>query len=87
MRVRVFILSVVCLLLLAVPIKAQYNPGLMRYAGNIMQFDSIWPQEKVFLHFDNTGYFEGETIWFKAYVVNASNLQRSSSGVLYVDLL
>ena len=86
MKSRLYIFALFCLAGI-LNVKAQYNPGLMRYAGNIMQFDSIWPQEKVFLHFDNTGYFEGETIWFKAYVVNASNLQRSSSGVLYVDLL
>ena len=87
MRVRVFILSVVCLLPFAVPMKAQYNLDLMRSAGNILQFDTIWPQEKVYLQFDNTGYFQGETIWFKAYVVNASDLQRARSGVLYVDLI
>ena len=86
MKSRLYIFALFCLAGI-LNVKAQYNLDLIRSAGNIMQFDSIWPQEKVFLHFDNTGYFEGETIWFKAYVVNASNLQRSSSGVLYVDLL
>ncbi|MBQ0143459.1 MAG: hypothetical protein KBT06_11825 [Prevotellaceae bacterium] len=33
------------------------------------KFSSLYPQEKVYLHFDNTGYFKGETIWYKAYVV------------------
>ena len=60
---------------------------LMRFAGNIHQFNSIYPQEKVYLQFDNTSYYQGETIWFKAFVVNASTLQRSKSKVLYVDLL
>ena len=60
---------------------------LMRFAGNIHQFNSIDPQEKVYLQFDNTSYYQGETIWFKAFVVNASTLQRSKSKVLYVDLL
>ena len=60
---------------------------LMRFAGNIHQFSSIYPQEKVYLQFDNTSYYQGETIWFKAFVVNASTLQRSKSKVLYVDLL
>ena len=46
------------------------------------------PQEKVYLHLDNNGYFQEETIWFKAYVVQASTLRPSSlSRVLYVDLL
>ena len=60
---------------------------LMRFAGNIHQFNSIYPQEKVYLQFDNTSYYPGETIWFKAFVVNASTLKRSESKVLYVDLL
>ena len=60
---------------------------LMRFAGNIHQFNSIFPQEKVYLQFDNTSYYTGETIWFKAFVVNASTLKRAQSSVLYVDLI
>lgn len=61
--------------------------SLMKFAGNIHQFNSIFPQEKVYLQFDNTSYFSEETIWFKAFVVNASTLKRCESRVLYVDLL
>ena len=64
---------------------------LVRFAGfvrNIEAFNYLYPQEKVFLHFDNTGYFLGETIWFKAYVVNStSNAYTDLSSVLYVELL
>ena len=63
------------------------DEALMRYAGNIHQFNSIFPQEKVYLQFDNTSYYTGETIWFKAFVVSASTLGRAQSKVLYVDLL
>ncbi len=46
------------------------------------------PQEKVYLHFDNGGYFIGETIWFKAYVVTAEQiLPTDLSRILYVELL
>ena len=34
-------------------------------------FQQMFPQEKVYLHFDNTGYFKGERMWFKAYVTKA----------------
>ena len=61
--------------------------SLMKFAGNIHQFNSLFPQEKVYLQFDNTSYYTGETIWFKAYVTNASTLGRAQSKVLYVDLL
>lgn len=67
--------------------KVWNRDDLMRYAGNIHQFNGIFPQEKVYLQFDNTGYYQGETIWFKAFVVNASGLTRTRSTVLYVDLL
>ena len=80
------------LLLLMLPMllsvrAAADNNALMRFAGNIHQFNEIFPQEKVYLQFDNTAYFQGETIWFKAFVVRATNLNRAPSTVLYVDLL
>ena len=90
------LITLILTLLLAVPLlKAEGSnvqdrkeiDELMRFAGNIHQFSSIYPQEKVYLQFDNTSYYQGETIWFKAFVVNASTLQRSKSKVLYVDLL
>ena len=74
------------ILMLAVDGSAQMiepTTSLMRYAGNIHQFNKIFPQEKVYLQFDNTAYFSGETIWFKAFVVQASNLHRAASSVLY----
>jgi len=61
--------------------------SLMKFAGNIHQFNSLFPQEKVYLQFDNTSYYTGETIWFKAFVTNASTLGRAQSKILYVDLL
>ncbi|MBR0334810.1 MAG: hypothetical protein IIX13_07745 [Bacteroidales bacterium] len=58
------------------------------YFQDINAFNAMYPQEKVYLHFDNTAYFLEETIWFKAYVM-AANAQRQSqlSKVLYVELL
>ena len=51
-------------------------------------FDYRYPREKVYVHFDNSGYLEGDTIWYKAYVVRASSLTPTNlSRVLYVDLL
>lgn len=61
--------------------------SLMNFAGNIHRFNTIFPQEKVFVQFDNTSYYTGETIWFKAFVVSASTLERAQSKVLYVDLI
>lgn len=45
-------------------------------------------QEKVYVHTDNTCYFVGDTLWFKAYVVRADNLHPTDmSHILYVELL
>ena len=60
---------------------------LMRFSGNIHQFNNLFPQEKVYLEFDNTAYFQGEIIWFKAFVTHATTLKRAPSKGLYVDFL
>ncbi|GAB6012560.1 hypothetical protein [Viscerimonas tarda] len=61
---------------------------LAEFVGKINAFNNLYPQEKVYLHFDNTGYYKGEAIWFKAYVVTSENNTLSPlSKVLYVDLL
>ena len=64
-----------------------YAGHLMKFADEINQFNSLFPQEKVYLEFDNTAYFQGENIWYKAFVTHATTLERAPSGVLYVDFL
>ena len=55
---------------------------------NIHSFNRLYPQEKVWLHCDNTAYFQGDTIWFSAYVTSAETLRPIElSKVLYVELL
>lgn len=61
--------------------------SLLSYVQNAYQFSQICQQEKVYLHFDNTAYFQGDVIWFSAYVVNAATHTPAPSKVLYVELL
>lgn len=57
-------------------------------AQRVDVFGRQLPQEKVFLHTDNTSYFLGDTIFFQAYVTRSDNGTLSRlSGVLYVELL
>ena len=57
---------------------------IMRAAIN----NILFPEERVFLHFDNSGYYLGETMWFKAYVTGGvDNHATSISKVLYVELV
>ncbi len=45
-------------------------------------------QEKIYVHTDNSCYFLGDTLWYKAYVVRSDNLQPTDmSKLLYVELL
>ena len=41
-------------------------------AARVERFGTGLPQEKVYLHIDNTCYFVGDTVWYKAYVTRLS---------------
>ena len=46
----------------------------------------LFPQEKIFLHTDKPYYMAGDTIWFRAHVVDASSLAPAdASRYVYVD--
>ena len=62
--------------------------NVLSYIQKAMNFNKVVPQEKVYLHFDNTGYFKNETMWLKAYVTRTDNGRATDlSKVLYVELL
>ena len=84
-----FALTIVWLFAGTAVLSAQPTPfqSLLSYVQNAYQFSQICQQEKVYLHFDNTAYFQGDVIWFSAYVVNASTHTPAPSKVLYVELL
>lgn len=64
------------------------NSALLSHIQHAMHFNDTYPQEKVYLHLDNTAYFKGETIWFKAYVQRTDEEAASDiSKILYVELL
>ena len=77
------------LLLLLLPILCMaQEKGLNEYVQRLEAFGRTIPQEKVFVHMDNTCYFQGDTIWFTAYTRQTNTDKPSEvSGVLYVELL
>lgn len=81
----------VCLLLSPLLAGAQTHPDVTKLFERFKSaaaFDHEFPREKVFLHLDNNAYFEGDSLFYKAYVVRASSLKPTDiSGVLYVELL
>lgn len=59
-----------------------------QYMNQAQTFADNYPREKAYLHFDNTSYYVGDTIWFKAYVTLAEKQVFSSiSRPLYVELV
>ncbi|WP_041620144.1 hypothetical protein [Paludibacter propionicigenes] len=61
---------------------------LVQYVSIVDHFSKNLPQEKVYLHFDNSTYYQGDDIWFSCYLV-ASGFHKTStlSQTLYVELL
>lgn len=54
----------------------------------LQHFNSAYPQQKAYLHTDKTSYLAGETIWLKAYLVDAKTHQPDTlSTNLYVELI
>ena len=90
---RKILISIICNVLLVVCVYAQplskqeQLRSLLAYAVRANHFNALYPQEKVYLHFDNTAYFSGETIWFSANVMGATASDTAFSKVLYVELL
>lgn len=85
--IRRFI-STVVLAFSAFMAHADVYDSIIGWLGHAEDFSSSYPQEKVYLHLDNTNYYYGDDIWFKAYVVNPfGNTPSSVSGTLYVELL
>ena len=58
-----------------------------KIASSFKQITNL-PQEKVYLHTDKPYYFVGDTIWLKAYLVNAiTHFSGNGSQYVYVELI
>ena len=83
--------SFLLLILMIQPVSAQDSTAFQKIKSlseKFVLFSKSYPQEKVYLHFDNTSYYLGESIWFKAYAVSAGKNSLSNiSKILYVELL
>ena len=84
---------ILCLLIqLFLPCHAQQldveEDNVLSYMRKTLKGHAAPGQEKAYLHFDNNCYRQGDTIWYKAYVVNAQdNTPRTQSRILHVELL
>jgi len=82
------VLSLLLVLSGTISLIAQEQTVFDKYYAYADNFAKAFPREKVYLHFDNTSYYQGDTIWYKAYVVTAADNKPSKiSKPLYVELV
>lgn len=91
MKNKLFVLIFIICNLLTAYVSGEVPPAkvvFQQYMNQAQTFANNFPREKAYLHFDNTSYYVGDTIWFKAYVTLAEK-QTSSliSRPLYVELV
>ena len=85
--VFLFFFSCICFFF-AFAQQASTPTTLEGWANRLETFGKSIPQEQVFVHMDNTCYFLGDTIYYKAYVRRGDTGTPSRlSGVLYAELL
>ncbi|MBQ2459259.1 MAG: hypothetical protein II505_01150, partial [Bacteroidaceae bacterium] len=67
--------------------QSQLPNTLEGWKRNLEHFGTTIPQEEVFLHMDNTCYFAGDTLYFKAYVRRSDTGRPTNlSRLLYAEL-
>ena len=66
-RLCILFITLLCLPLAAQRSDFMRKEALMPLVERLTAFGKRIPQEKVYVHMDNTCYFQGDTIWFAAY--------------------
>lgn len=80
--------SIILLLGLSILAKAQTPPGgIKNVMAKIDSFNYHLPAEKLYMQFDKPYYAVGDTIWFKAYLLNANLNYSPLSSRLYIEVL
>ncbi|SFG76125.1 carboxypeptidase-like regulatory domain-containing protein [Pedobacter insulae] len=85
MKIRIIFLL---LIIYYFPVQAQLTDSKQKI---IAQYDSILtrtPREKIYAHFDKATYLPSDTIWFKAYLMNASiHTPSTISNLIYTEII
>jgi len=92
MKYRQSLCIILLMFCISIHLSAQNNVStinkLTQYVDIVDQFSKTLPQEKVYLHFDNSTYYQGDDIWFSCYLVTSGGHEASMlSKTLYVELL
>ena len=87
-RAVLFLMLLACVpRIQAQPTAAQKPTTIEGWADRLARFGKAIPQEKVFVHLDNTCYFLGDTIWYAAYTRRTDkDMPSGISRILYAEL-
>ncbi len=88
MKKNIFVLFLVFILCAPYSIKAQSLPTIPinTVVERVQKFLSVYPVEKIHLHFDKPYYAVGDTLWFKMYLYH-NQLEYLPSKIGYVDII
>lgn len=87
MKIKPALISFLILFLASTSMLRGQNP-VDKIINAFNKFNTERPQEKVHIHFDKPYYAAGDTIWYKAYVVNSkSNVPSDISKTLYLNVV
>ncbi|GHT14243.1 hypothetical protein FACS189426_20280 [Bacteroidia bacterium] len=81
---------VIALLVWNIPIFGQLKTDALVVSGtdHVVEQLALYPQEKLHLHIDKSLYVTGETIWFRAWLVDAAlHTPTAQSAYVYVELI
>ena len=81
------ICNLILILLVVNSLPAQEKVSFDTIAHCMTEQFRIYPKEKLHIHIDRSCYLPGDTLWFKAYMVNASShIPIRLSRYVYVEL-
>jgi len=86
---KFFLLIITLALTLSYKARSQTQPiaGINDIISSIDTLRNRVPVEKLYMQFDKPYYTTGDTLWFKAYLLDAAYLKSSMrSGLLYIEL-
>ncbi len=85
---KVIFLLLILGIITAMGFSVQNDPVFERIVGKLATYAAINSPEKIYIHTDKEIYTDGETIWFKTYLVDGILHNASKrSEIIYVELL
>lgn len=84
----VLLIPIITVILAFKPLEETIHPILQTIIGKFEAYNKRLPGQKIYLHLDKAKYSADETLWFSAYLLDATNHKPDSSTTnLYVEII